>query len=104
MLKAITNLFKTLFTDTASDAGSAQTSEDHFVTLIAIAGEDEAIRQQLISILSLNSFDRISSLNTWIDEIRLAQAPRPLIDALTYLLDDDTADRALALLNDPGTR
>ncbi len=99
MLNAVRKLVRTLFADATPEAKVAQASEDHFITLMTIAGEDEAIRLQLISILTLDSFDRISSLNTWIDEMRLAQAPRPLIDSLAYLLDDGTANRALALLN-----
>lgn len=69
-----------------------------FVTLIRVAQEDPAIQNQLIFILSQNSFNRASILNSYIEDLHLKQAPRDFISALGCLLDDDIAQKALKIL------
>lgn len=66
--------------------------------LMSVAREDADIRAQLIEILTQNPFNRKSSLNTWIHTMQLQRAPAPFVRAISYLLDDATADKALQLL------
>jgi hypothetical protein len=69
-----------------------------FVRLIKVAKEDEETRERLLAILSLDSFNRVSLLNTYIGEMRLRGAPEELVDALESLLDNRVAEEALELL------
>lgn len=85
--KAIRSLFK-----------RKSTNEDNFVTLISVAQDSPQIRVQLLSILDQTPFQRQSLINTWIEDLKLAGAPRELQTALTALLDEEVADRARLLL------
>ena len=71
---------------------------DAFVALIRAAQDDDGIRNQLISILSLEPKHRVSALNTLINEMKLRQTSMSLAAALTLFLDDQVAKKALALL------
>lgn len=77
----------------------SQRDDEPFVQLMSVAREDADIRAQLISILSQDPFHRKSRLNTWIRTMQMQQAPESFIHAMTYLLEDDTADKALQLLS-----
>ncbi len=74
-------------------------AEDSFLQLIRVANENEAIKQQLVQLLRQPPFQRKSSLSTWISRIQLEGAPPEFVAALGFLLDDSTADRALAILD-----
>ena len=69
-----------------------------FVTLIQVAQEDLEVKKQLLAILALDSFNRKSSLNSLIDEMRLKDAPAPFVSAIANLLDDEIAKKALAVI------
>lgn len=56
------------------------------------------MREQLISILAQDPFNRESMLGTWIRELRFESAPEPLIRALDALLDKEVAERSLRIL------
>ncbi len=77
----------------------SQPDDEPFVQLMSVAREDADIRAQLISILQQDPFNRKSRLNTWIRTIQLEQAPASFIHAVTYLLEDEIADKALQLLS-----
>ena len=68
--------------------------------MMAVAKEDVEIRSKLLGLLSLDSFNRKSALNTFVEEIRLRQAPRKFINAIAYLLDDRIAAEALNFLRE----
>ncbi len=72
--------------------------DEAFVTLIRVAQEDADVRNQLLSILSLDRFNRESALNTLVDDLRLKKAPKELVSAIASLLDDDVADKTLEIL------
>lgn len=75
-------------------------SEDEtFVTLIRVAQEDVEVRKQLLSILSLDSFNRKSALNSFINEMRLRKAPKDFVAAIANLLDDAVAEKALEVIH-----
>ncbi|MBO6794176.1 MAG: hypothetical protein JJ895_09705 [Balneolaceae bacterium] len=67
--------------------------------LIRVAQEDENIHQQLTSILSLESYHRRSALHSLIDQMKIKQAPDEIVLAISGLLEDDNAKKALILLN-----
>ena len=68
------------------------------VTLIRVAQEDVEIKRHLLAILSQNKFNRESILNSYLEELRLKQAPQEFISAIACLLDDDVAEKALEIL------
>jgi len=70
-----------------------------FVNLIRVAQEDDKIRSQLLGILSLDKFNRKSALNTLLEDMRLKGAPEEFVSAITCLLDDDVAEKALEILS-----
>mgnify|MGYP005712910873 CR=1 FL=1 len=74
--------------------------EDMFVQLIAVARETPEVGQQIRTILSQTPFHRQSMLATLLDDLRLRGAPDAFIEAVGFLRDDDTAQRALELLRD----
>ena len=74
--------------------------DETFVTLIQVAREDEHIRRTLRSLLGLDPFHRRSLLNQWLADLRRRRAPDDFIQALTCLLDDDVAAKALELIED----
>lgn len=69
-----------------------------FVNLIRVAQEDPKIRAKLLKILSLDKFHRESLLNTSLEEMRLKGAPKEFVSAISTLLDDAVAQRALEIL------
>ena len=71
-----------------------------FVHLIQIAREETEIRRQMLGILSLDAFNRKSALNIFIQEMNPKDAPREFVSAISSLLDDGVARRALEILNE----
>ena len=72
---------------------------DDFIVLIKVANENPEIKNSLNSILSLDSFNRKSALNTWIEELQLKKAPVQLINGINCLLDDKIAEKVKTLIN-----
>jgi hypothetical protein len=97
LLKLILGLIQAPF------SSSKQNEDDNLVTLIAVARNNQAIRDQLVSILRQTPFQRQSMINTWLADLELAGAPIELRNALTGLLDENIADRALVLLTETRT-
>ncbi|MCB1644423.1 MAG: hypothetical protein KDI36_03175 [Pseudomonadales bacterium] len=72
---------------------------EELVMLVSVARENPDIRQQLISVLSQEDFQRASLLNTWLTQLRLQQAPQPIITAIHRLTDPQVAERTLELIS-----
>jgi hypothetical protein len=72
--------------------------DEAFVTLIRFAQEAADVRNQLLSLLSLDGFNRESALNTLVDDLRLKKAPKELVSAIASLFDDDVAEKTLEIL------
>lgn len=77
--------------------GSLADNED-FINLMQVAQNDEQLGRTLRTLLSQTAMQRKSLLNTWIYEMRLKKAPKALIEAVSCLLDDEIAAKALAVL------
>ena len=71
-----------------------------FVKLIQVAKEDSNINKTLISILSMDPFQRKSAIGSLIEDMQLKGAPKKFVAAIANLRDDKVADRALAMLLD----
>lgn len=72
--------------------------EEPFVTLIRVAQENPDIKSLLLNILSLDSFNRESALNTIIEDMKLKSAPGEIVSAIAGLLYSDVAEKTLKLL------
>ncbi len=75
---------------------------EDFITLLRVAREDPEVCKSLKAILSLDSFNRRSLLNTWLEQMQFQNAPSELIQALSGLTDDDVAARALKVIEENG--
>lgn len=75
-----------------------------FVRLIQVAQEDPDIRDELLTILSLEPLKRKSALRTLLKDIKVKGAPKEFVTAIAYFLDDDVAKRALAILKKKDTK
>jgi hypothetical protein len=69
-----------------------------FVRLMQVAREDQEIKNRLTMILRLDPFNRKSLLNSYISKMKLKKAPNDFIEALTYLLDEAIARKALEII------
>jgi hypothetical protein len=72
--------------------------DDAFVTMIQVALETPEMRKQLVSILSLPPQNREATIAQWLNDLKDQSAPQMLITALSYLEDNQRADKALELL------
>lgn len=72
---------------------------DALACLIQIARKDPVIKHRLINVLQLNSFERRSVLNIWLEQLRLRNASDELLHVLTGLFDDANAQITLSLIN-----
>jgi hypothetical protein len=75
-----------------------RTANDDLLNLMLVARTDPQIGRQLKTILRQPDAERQSLLRTWIAELPPGKAPESLARALTALLDDDRAHRALSIL------
>jgi hypothetical protein len=71
-----------------------------FVKLIQVAKEDSTIHKTLVSILSMDPFQRKSAIGSLIEDMQLKGAPKKFVAAIANLRDDKVADKALAILLD----
>jgi hypothetical protein len=67
--------------------------------IIQIALEDPLIKQRIKEVLNLDSYERRSVLNDWIEQLRLRNARREIIMGLIYLFDDVRAKELLRIIN-----
>jgi hypothetical protein len=70
---------------------------DHFVSLVQLMQDDSNLREKLLPLLALDSFNRKSALNTWLEELKLQRAPSEIISALACLVDDAIAAKILEI-------
>jgi len=70
-----------------------------FEGLLETVITDPLLKNRVIEVLKLNSFDRRSVLNIWLKQLRQQNAPQYIIDGLSYLFDDHIANEILNLIN-----
>ena len=75
-----------------------------FIDIMRVAQENNDIRKKLTFILKLDSFNRQSLLNTWLNDLKLQGAPKKLREALSAFLDDAVAGKALEVIDQSQTK
>ena len=78
-----------------------EADDEPFVALIAAAQDDRVIRERVLAIAGLDTFNRASVLGTILADLRLKGAPVELIESLAMLKNDDIALRVREVLQ-PG--
>jgi hypothetical protein len=73
----------------------------YLIRLIQTMRDDDLINKKVIEMLKLDSYQRRSVLNNWLERLRMENAPQNLLSALSCLFDDKIAEQVLALINDP---
>ena len=66
--------------------------------LVQTAQEDTVIKQRILELLRLNSYERRSALNVWLEQLRLRNASEELLYVLSCLFDDAMAQKTLILI------
>ena len=75
------------------------TENETFIRLIQAAQDDPEFREKLITILSLDSFNRKSVLHAFIENMHRDNVSDEMITAMEGLLDDDVAELALKVID-----
>ena len=60
--------------------------------------DDSLINEKVITMLRLDSYQRRSLLNNWLEKLRKQNAPQNLLSALSCLFDDNVAEEILILI------
>lgn len=82
-----------------SDNQRHLSENETFINLIQIAKKDEKIKKTLLNILRLDSFNRKSFLNTYIEQMKLKKAPIDFVEAIASLRDDSIAQKVLEVIS-----
>ena len=75
------------------------TGSEEIACLVKTAMEDPVIKQRILELLQLNSFERRSVLNIWLEQLRLRNASEELLYVLSCLFDDAIAQKTLSLIS-----
>lgn len=67
--------------------------------LIQVMRDDSLINEKVITMLQLDSYQRRSVLNNWLERLRSQNASQKLLSALSCLFDDKVAEQVLTLIN-----
>jgi len=68
--------------------------------LVLVIRDDPLINEKVIQLLQLDSFQRRSVLNIWLEQLRVRHASENLLSALSSLFDDTIAEKVLTLINE----
>jgi hypothetical protein len=68
--------------------------------LIQVMRDDSVINEKVIQMLQMDSYQRRTVLNNWLERLRRQNAPGNLLSALSCLFDDKVAEKVLAIIND----
>ena len=75
------------------------TGSEEISFLVQTALEDPVIKQRILELLQLNSFERRSALNIWLEQLRLRNASEELLYVFSCLFDDTIAQKTLSLIS-----
>jgi hypothetical protein len=67
--------------------------------LIQVMRDDGVINEKVITMLQLDSYQRRSVLNNWLEQLQMQNAPQNLLSALSCLFDDKVAEQVLTLID-----
>ena len=68
--------------------------------LIQVMLDDPVINEKVIKMLQMDSYQRRTVLNNWLERLRRQNAPQNLLSALSCLFYDKVAEKVLALIDD----
>ena len=71
---------------------------DSYIKLIQGMRDDPLINERVVKILNLDSYQRRSVLNNWLEQLRQKNAPENLRQALSCLFDDIVAEKVISLI------
>ena len=69
------------------------------IKLMQVMQKDPLIHEKVMLLLKLDSYRRRAVLNNWLEQLRLRNASKNLLDALSSLFDDKTAADVLTLIS-----
>ena len=72
---------------------------DPFIRLINVMQNDCIINNRVKKMLELDSFNRRTVLNRWLEQLHRKSASENLTQALSCLFDDKVAKKVLTLIN-----
>jgi hypothetical protein len=70
-----------------------------FIKLIQVMRDDSVVNEKVIKMLQLDSYQRRSVLNNWLEWLRRQNAPQNLLSVLSCLFDDKVVEQVLTLIN-----
>ena len=74
-------------------------NSEPLLRLIQILKDDPVINNKVVTILKLDSFNRRTVLNNWLDQLRGKNASEKLMQGLSCLFDDAIAKKTLSLIS-----
>ena len=77
---------------------------EQFTQLIQVIQDDDEIKNRIVQLLKLDSYQRRNVLNRWLEQLRKENASEELRQPLSCLFDDDIADKILLILKKNRTR
>ena len=69
------------------------------IKLLQAIRYDPVINKKVSGLLKMDAFPRRMVLNNWLEQLRLNKAPKKLTQTLTYLFDDNIAEKVYNLIN-----
>ena len=69
-----------------------------FLQLLQAMKYDPVINTRVVAALKLDSYHRRIVLNNWLEQLRLSMAPGKLTQTLSYLFDDNIAEKVYDLI------
>lgn len=77
-----------------------KSNKEKYADLIQIVVQDQLIKNRILEVLQLSSYERRSVLNTWLEQLRLREASENLLCALSCLFDDQVAEEVQKMITD----
>ena len=71
---------------------------DTMIKLLQAIRNDPVINKKVKNILKLDSYPRRIVLSNWLEKLRLNNAPEKLTQTLTYLFNDNIAEKVYNLI------
>lgn len=70
-----------------------------FIKLIQVIRDDPVVNEKVVTILKLDSYQRRSVINNWLEQLRKQNAFENLRQALSCLFDDNVAAKVLKIIS-----
>lgn len=67
--------------------------------LIQLTNKDPVIKDRILELLQLSSFERRYQLNIWLEQLRQRNASENMLHILSILFDNTSVEKVLSLIN-----